>query len=214
MEEVFDLLSRTADGVFAVDRDQRIAFWNDAAAGILGFDSADVVGRHCHEIIGGVDESGRVFCRTQCPVFRASVAGHFHPSADLQVRTKSGESARVNVTTLLLPSRWRDLSLLVHIFREVDRARQAQESMDEILRKIVLPEESQPDPFPDDFDELTDREGQVLRMLAAGASTEALCSELQISRATARTHVQRVLGKLRVHSRLEAVTLALRNGAI
>ncbi|HUR13673.1 MAG TPA: response regulator transcription factor [Mycobacteriales bacterium] len=59
---------------------------------------------------------------------------------------------------------------------------------------------------------LTTREVEVLRLLAGGASTSAIARELLISTHTARTHVQNVLVKLGVHSRLEAAAYAVRHG--
>ena len=60
---------------------------------------------------------------------------------------------------------------------------------------------------------LTRREREVLMLLAANADNESIARALVISPQTARTHVQNVLGKLGVHSRLEAAALALRIGA-
>jgi DNA-binding NarL/FixJ family response regulator len=54
---------------------------------------------------------------------------------------------------------------------------------------------------------LTPREREILAELAAGADTAALTQTFGISRETARTHVQRLLTKLGVHSRLEAAAL-------
>lgn len=56
---------------------------------------------------------------------------------------------------------------------------------------------------------LTGRERDVLRLLAAGRSTTLLAEELGISVHTARTHIQSVLAKLNVHSRLEAAAYAV-----
>lgn len=61
---------------------------------------------------------------------------------------------------------------------------------------------------------LTRREAQVLQLLAEGASTQAVAERLFISRATARHHIDSIMGKLGVHSRLEAVTYALRERLI
>ena len=55
---------------------------------------------------------------------------------------------------------------------------------------------------------LTTREWQVLHLMAAGASTAAMSQELFLSVHTVRSHVKRVLTKLGVHSRAEAVTWA------
>jgi DNA-binding NarL/FixJ family response regulator len=57
---------------------------------------------------------------------------------------------------------------------------------------------------------LTPRERQVLALLAEGGDNHAIAQALIISPQTARTHVQNVLGKLGVHSRLEAAALARR----
>jgi DNA-binding NarL/FixJ family response regulator len=52
---------------------------------------------------------------------------------------------------------------------------------------------------------LTRREWEVVDLLAEGATTAGLARELQLSRATVRTHIKHILGKLGVHSRDEAV---------
>jgi DNA-binding NarL/FixJ family response regulator len=61
------------------------------------------------------------------------------------------------------------------------------------------------------LDRLTTREREVLTLLASGADNRAIASALFISPLTARTHVQNVLRKLRVHSRLEAAMFLTQN---
>jgi DNA-binding NarL/FixJ family response regulator len=58
---------------------------------------------------------------------------------------------------------------------------------------------------------LTPRELQVLRALTEGLSTREICARLAIAPNTLRTHVQNIMGKLHVHSKLEAVAYALRH---
>jgi DNA-binding NarL/FixJ family response regulator len=60
------------------------------------------------------------------------------------------------------------------------------------------------------YAKITTREHEVLRLLVRGADNESIARALVISPQTARTHVQNILTKLRVHSRLEAVTFARR----
>jgi two-component system, NarL family, nitrate/nitrite response regulator NarL len=62
--------------------------------------------------------------------------------------------------------------------------------------------------------QLTGRERQVLTFLARGNSTPQIARELRVSPNTVRTHIQNILTKLGVHSRLEAVTFALRHGLV
>jgi DNA-binding NarL/FixJ family response regulator len=61
---------------------------------------------------------------------------------------------------------------------------------------------------------LTDREREVLSLLAQGLSQAEIATRLVISSKTVATHIQRTLGKLNVHSRAEAVGLAYRTGLI
>ncbi|MFL5756105.1 MAG: response regulator [Chloroflexota bacterium] len=61
------------------------------------------------------------------------------------------------------------------------------------------------------IDPLTPRELEVLRALTEGLSTPEICARLFIAPNTLRTHVQNIMGKLRVHSKLEAVAFALKN---
>lgn len=58
---------------------------------------------------------------------------------------------------------------------------------------------------------LTRREREVLAILAEGGNNDAIAQALVISPQTARTHIQNVLGKLGVHSRLEAAAFVRRN---
>ncbi len=58
---------------------------------------------------------------------------------------------------------------------------------------------------------LTPRELEVLKALTEGLSTPEICDRLFIAPNTLRTHVQNIMGKLRVHSKLEAVAFALRH---
>jgi DNA-binding NarL/FixJ family response regulator len=59
---------------------------------------------------------------------------------------------------------------------------------------------------------LTVREQQVLLQIMEGVSTRQIAQSLSIAESTTRTHVQNVLAKLGVHSRLEAITVAARPG--
>lgn len=62
--------------------------------------------------------------------------------------------------------------------------------------------------------QLTSRELEVLSLLAEGATSQQIAARLHVSPNTVRTHVQGILSKLQVHSRLEAVAFAVRHGVV
>jgi DNA-binding NarL/FixJ family response regulator len=83
-------------------------------------------------------------------------------------------------------------SVIAEIARRVAAAKELDEE-----RRVIEP--------------LTPRELEVLRALTEGLSTPEICERLYIAPNTLRTHVQNIMGKLRVHSKLEAVAFALKN---
>jgi NarL family two-component system response regulator LiaR len=64
------------------------------------------------------------------------------------------------------------------------------------------------------LDDLTDREKEILQLLAEGMRNDGIAAKLFISPQTVQTHIRNILGKLRVHSKLEAVAFGVRHGAI
>jgi len=64
------------------------------------------------------------------------------------------------------------------------------------------------------LDQLTPRERQVLARLAEGLTTPQIAENLSITVNTTRNHIQRILQKLNVHTRLEAVIHAIKNDLV
>ncbi len=81
-----------------------------------------------------------------------------------------------------------------------------------IAQRVASARERQPDRQA--IEPLTARELEVLRALTEGLATPEICEQLFISRNTLRTHVQNIMMKLHVHSKLEAVTVGLRHRII
>ena len=81
----------------------------------------------------------------------------------------------------------------------------------QVARKL-LQELSQPPGQASAPDPLTEREVEVLRLVARGYSNQDIATELTISDATVRTHVSNILGKLHLASRTQAALYALKEG--
>ena len=69
-------------------------------------------------------------------------------------------------------------------------------------------------PIPAALDELTRRELEIFKLVARGLSNAEIANELVLSGATVKTHVTRVLGKLGLRDRVQAVVLAYETGII
>ncbi len=219
MDALTQLVSATTDGVFCVDNRQRIVLWNRGAKEVLGYTEREVEGRRCFNVVPDRKSCTRCSCGPNCPTFRAAQEGRPFATREMWARTKFGRRLFISMNTMLLPDRWRNRGLLLHVFRDCTRQKELEdlvrEMMDRASGSIGRRYE------PDDVDEpahdaisLTEREREILRLLSLGSSTKGIARKLGISQVTVRNHIQSVLGKLGVHSRLEAVTFSLRNGLL
>ena len=86
-----------------------------------------------------------------------------------------------------------------------------------VTRRIVeaFVEHSDPEPVETpELDDLSPREVEVLRLLAAGRSNAQIAAELIVSDATVKTHVSNILAKLRLRDRIHAVIYAYETGLV
>jgi DNA-binding NarL/FixJ family response regulator len=85
----------------------------------------------------------------------------------------------------------------------------------EITRRLLDRFTKRPPPSagaPPELEELTQRELEVLRLIADGRSNAEIAAALVLSEATVKTHVNHILTKLRLRDRVQAVALAYRSG--
>ena len=217
-----ELLDKTADAAYVVDENQRIVAWNQVAADLLGFEPQDVVGAPCYQVLGGHADGGCVVCKRGCQPHAAGRRGELVPNFDMQVRTADGPPHWLNVSVIALPvagSAGDAVWAVVHLCRDIEGKKQAQQfAADMVTRVAQFKQQGQAPanggPFGAPESSLTPRELQILRLLCQGADTSTIATTLMIGQTTARNHIQRVLHKLGVHSRLEAVSYARQQGLV
>jgi DNA-binding NarL/FixJ family response regulator len=84
----------------------------------------------------------------------------------------------------------------------------------EITRRLVARYARRPGTDPGRLDALTDREREVLALIARGLSNTEIAARLFLGEATVKTHVGRVLAKLEVRDRAQAVIAAYESGLV
>jgi PAS domain S-box-containing protein len=209
--ETLEMFEGVGDGAFAVDADSRIVMWNSAAERLLGFPREAVVGRPCHEVFAGRDRSGNLACFPGCQcralVERGEPVRHF----DLRVRRANGEEAWLNVSTIPIRQPDGTLRATVHLFRTAEARADVGEMVEAVLERLGRePAPARSIGMAAALDRLSRREVEVLALLANGAGSREVAERLCISLTTVRNHTQNILTKLGVHSKVEAVALALR----
>ncbi|MCB9078016.1 MAG: hypothetical protein H6631_10525 [Anaerolineaceae bacterium] len=97
---------------------------------------------------------------------------------------------------------------LLRLAVEQPRHAEGAESLLQQLDLAVAPDAPRPFPLPDSDETLSAREVEVLRLLAAGASNQAIAESLTLSIHTVKRHVANILAKLNVASRTQAAARA------
>jgi diguanylate cyclase (GGDEF)-like protein/PAS domain S-box-containing protein len=93
------LLDCLADGVYFVDTQRRITYWNRGAEQISGYSAAEVVGQFCRDnLLEHTDIQGRPICQKGCP-FHATLRDGGSHQADLFLKHRDGHRVPVSVRT-------------------------------------------------------------------------------------------------------------------
>jgi len=217
---LFQALAKTGDGAFVTDEDQRLIFWNQAATEITGYTYEEVSGLPCYGVLEGRDDQGRLFCFEHCRITTLVLRDKAVKDCDILISDKSDEVLWVNLSTLAFPDNGDESKVILHLFRDTTRKKQSEQLISGMLKAAkdlqngASPRTPSPVANGQPVTDLTDRELEVLSLLAQGLSTNKIARALSISPSTTRNHIRNILQKLQVHSRLEAVVQAYKRGLV
>ncbi len=155
-----DILENVSEGVYFVDRERRITFWNAAASEISGWDREALLGRTCPTgPLRHVDDDGRALCHEGCPLSAVLRDGRPH-RASVLLRHRDGHRLPVSVAVRPIRSASGDVVGAVETFSD-DTARLAARRRAAELERLA---------FADPLTELGNRrmaESQLSRQMAA-----------------------------------------------
>lgn len=195
-------MASMADAAFATDEKGNIIAWNKSAERLLGYKERLILGKRCYEVLRGADSFGNRFCDETCPMVNMARRHEAVRQFEFVVRKADSEIIRTDVSVVFVPGQTPSEFTIIHTLRHLKPDKEAEDpgSPTPNARKSSVT--------------LSPREIEVLRLLADGTSTRGITDHLHITAETARSHIKHILRKLKVSSRLEAVTLANRNRLI
>jgi PAS domain S-box-containing protein len=181
----------SAEALFAFDDGLRLVLWNEEAERLTGFGAEEVLGRHCWEVLDGVDDEGRRICRPDCAYARMMMKGESSQGPVVRIRTTGGRRRRVGFSLLTVQGGERAQYLhLVHPVEPPAGSRAA------------------------DRPELTARQLEVLALAAEGSSARAIAGELGLAETTVRNHLNLIVFKLGCETRVDALAKARELGLL
>lgn len=225
--EFLNTLCNTEDGVFITDENKRIIRWNRGAERILGYPETEAVNRECFRLLDGKSSPTQRLCGQNCRIHSLGFKGIPQSSFDMQTHTGTGEAVWINVTILSNPDH--EAPFLAHILRDVTQDKRTFLALEQFLAAVGGAGSAEPsadsaasrrgawdrNPSPHaPSPALSEREIEVLTLLAEGLSTKGLAQKLSISHFTARNHIQNILVKLNLHSKAQAVSYAFKKGIL
>jgi diguanylate cyclase (GGDEF)-like protein/PAS domain S-box-containing protein len=134
------ILDEIDDGVYMVDRSERIQSWNKGAEAITGFSRDDVLGRTCADnLLCHVDSSGRFLCTNGCPLRHVFVTG-IPIETDAYLHHKDGHRVPVHIKTKPLRDQQDRVVGAVEVFRRTSEAEHQTRQIEELSQLALIDE--------------------------------------------------------------------------
>ena len=139
-ELIKSILENVSDGVYYVDLNRKILFWNKQAEKISGFSKEEVVGAHCPDnILRHVDEKGTKLCKTECPLTYA-IAHNTFVQKKVFLHNKEGYRVPVLVKTIPVVDSSNQAIGAVEIFNEITDTATLKKKLNELKNLAFIDE--------------------------------------------------------------------------
>jgi len=126
------LLDSMHDGVYFVNRERKITYWNDGAHRLTGYAPAEAEGKSCFDgLLGHVDEAGRPLCGNGCPLHDVILDGQAR-EVEICLRHKEGHRVPVRVRALPMRDRQGNIVGAVEVFSDSTAYRKAEKRLSEL----------------------------------------------------------------------------------
>jgi DNA-binding CsgD family transcriptional regulator len=178
---------------------------NDRAEELLSKQPGAALGRPCHEMIAGKDEQGAAWCEENCRVGQMVSRGEEVEPYTIRIHSDEGDEHWLQMLVIPYENETHGM-MLAHCAFRIDRSHLIQSYLDRVAARTPINVDRA---FDIEDSRLSKREREVLNLLSQDQNLYEIAEQLSVSYYTVRNHVQHILGKMGVHSTLEAVALYL-----
>ncbi|MCH7888813.1 MAG: PAS domain S-box protein [Proteobacteria bacterium] len=124
------ILGAAGEGIYGLDLKGRTTFVNPAAAGMIGWEPEDLIGKPQHDILHHTKPDGSPYPREECPIYAAFRDGELHHASDEVFWRKDGSSFPVEYTSTPIRENGNLLGAVV-VFRDISERKRAEEALRE-----------------------------------------------------------------------------------
>ncbi|MCG8530332.1 MAG: diguanylate cyclase [Desulfovibrionales bacterium] len=139
MEQNFyqNLLDTITDGIYFIDTQKRITYWNKAAERLSGYTAEEVVGKSCADnLLRHVDDNGSTLCLNGCPL-SASIADGKSRQANVYLHHKLGHRVPVQVQATPMFNASGNVIGAVEVFSENSESMDLRKEMEDLRREVL-----------------------------------------------------------------------------
>ncbi len=132
------ILDQVNNGVYFVDKDRRITYWNKGAEEITGYASQEVIGTACYEnILVHSDAEGNILCHSGCPLQDCMVDGEKR-EAEIFLKDRTGVRVPISIYAVPLHDENGDVSGAVEVFEDLRPVRNLEKTIEELSNDAYM----------------------------------------------------------------------------